>query len=69
MRTLFILLILFIVSISVEAKNTKRVEKEFKKRNSYCLALQEEQQQSNIKKYNANKLYKKCYKSHKRWTN
>lgn len=67
MKKLIIILILFFVCISVDAKNTKRVQKEFRKRNAYCLALQEEQQTSNIKHYNARKLNNKYYKSHKRW--
>ena len=67
MKQLTIILILFFVCISVEARNTKKVEREFRKRNAYCLALQEEQQQANIKHYNARKLNNKCYKAHKKW--
>ena len=67
MKKLIIILILFFVCISVEAKNTKKVQKEFRKRNAYCLALQEEQQRNNIKHYSARKLHNKRYKAYKRW--
>lgn len=60
MKHLFLIILICLVTISfTEAQNTKKVNKEYQKRNEECLREQEHQQKSNIKHYRKNCKYSK----------
>ena len=51
MKKLIVLIMLLFIVSAIQAKNTRKVDREFKKRNAICLAEQARQQHQGIKHY------------------